>query len=59
MLFRSSVDEFTTLVQNEEHLNVKKRCAQLRFKITRAINRIKKFMDQGTEMRKRIEREII
>ena len=43
--------------KTKEHLNLKKRRAQLRGKITRSINRIKKFIDQGTEMRKRIEKE--
>ena len=43
--------------KTKEHLNLKQRRAQLRGKITRPINIIKKFIDQGTEMRKRIEKE--
>ena len=38
---------------------LKKRRAQLRGKVTRSINRIKKFIEQGAEMRKRIERGIL
>ena len=38
---------------------LKKRRAQLRGKVTRSINRIKKFIGQGAEMRKRIEKEIL
>ena len=38
---------------------LKKRRAQLRGKVTRTINRIKKFIEQGAEMRKRIEKEIL
>lgn len=39
--------------------NLKKKRAQLRGKITRSINRVRKFIDQGAEMRKRIEKEIV
>ena len=38
---------------------LKKKRAQLRGKITRTINRVRKFIYQGAEMRKRIEKEII
>ena len=39
--------------------NLKKMRAQLRGKITRSINRIKKFIDQGGDARKRVEKEIL
>ena len=39
--------------------NLKKKRAQLRGKITRSINRVRKFIQQGAEMRKRIEKEIV
>ena len=36
---------------------LKKQRRQLRGKITRSINRVKKFIEQGAEMRKRVEKE--
>ena len=39
--------------------NLKKKRAQLRGKITRSINRIKKFISQGADARKRVEKEIL
>ena len=38
---------------------LKKRRTQLRGKATRSINRIKKFIEQGAEMHKRIEKAIL
>ena len=38
---------------------LKKRRAQLQGKVTRSINRIKKFIEHSAEMRKRIEKEIL
>ena len=37
---------------------LKKQRTQLRGKITRSINRVKKFIEQGAEMRKRVEKEV-
>ncbi|XP_028404075.1 uncharacterized protein LOC114526747 [Dendronephthya gigantea] len=39
--------------------SLKKRRAQLRGKITRSLNRVRKFIDQGADMRKRIEKELL
>ena len=36
-----------------------KECAPQRGKITRNINRVRKLIDQGAEMRKRVEKEMI
>ena len=44
---------------NDNLKDLKKQRAQLRGKITRSINRVKKCIHQGAEMRKRIEKEII
>jgi predicted nucleic acid-binding Zn-ribbon protein len=38
--------------------NLRKKRAQLRGKITRSIKRVRKFIQQGAEMRKRVEKEI-
>jgi septal ring factor EnvC (AmiA/AmiB activator) len=43
---------------NDNLKDLKKQRAQLRGKITRSINRVKKCIHQGAEMRKRIEKEI-
>ena len=39
--------------------NLKKQHAQLDGKITRSINSIRKFISQGADMRKRVEKEIL
>ena len=39
--------------------NLKKKRAQLRGKITRSINRIKKFISQGADARNKVEKEIV
>jgi len=39
--------------------NLKKTRAQLRGKITRSINRVRKFIQQGAEVRRRVEKEIV
>ena len=44
---------------NDNLKDLKKQRAQLRGKITRSINRVKKCIHQGAEMHKRIEKEII
>ena len=44
---------------NPQMSKLKKRRALQQGKITRTINRVRKFIDQGAEMRKRVEKEII